>query len=84
MTERTRAAWLQEAELLERLGSEWEVGHAGAYCTLSDSSIYHSDCPRVEKASVRGIQGRPMIRFIPADVRAWNAKRTVVRTGEAA
>jgi hypothetical protein len=73
---KSRAEWLQEALLLEQLGSEWEVGHVAAFCTASESFIYRSGCPRIEKEGVRGVKGKAMIRFEPAKVRQWNATRT--------
>lgn len=73
---KSRAEWLQEALLLEQLGGEWEVGHAAAFCGLSDDSIYRSQCPRIRKAGEREVKGRGRLRFLPADVRTWNAKRS--------
>ena len=73
---KTRADWLQEAEVLERMGGEWEVHHAAAFCTVSPSFLYRSDCPRLEKAGLRDVKGKSMIRFDPQQVRQWNAKRT--------
>lgn len=74
---RSRAEWLQEALLLEQLCSEWEVGHVAAFCTVSEGYIYRSDCPRLEKAGQDSITGKHMIRFVPAEVRAWNSGRTL-------
>lgn len=76
---KSRAEWLQEALLLEQLGAEWEVGHAAAFCTVSESFMYRSECPKVVKAGQRDVNGRTMIRFEPAKVREWNKARTLNR-----
>lgn len=71
-----RSELLQEALLLEQLGSEWTAAHAAAVCTVSENYIYHSDCPRVVKQGTRSVKGRGRVRFIPADVKEWNDRRT--------
>lgn len=73
---KSRVELLQEAALLAQLGGEWEVAHAAAFCTVSESFIYRSDCPRIEKHGQRDVKGKPMVRFNPADVKQWNARRT--------
>ena len=75
---KTRAEWLAEAKLLEEMDMEWETGHAAAVCTLSVSAISISDCPRIYKKGVRGVVGRPMTRYVPWQVKEWNAARTVM------
>ena len=60
---KTRAEWLQEAMLLEQMGGEWEVGHAAAFCTVSESFIRRSDCPKLEKQDRRGIAARSIFSF---------------------
>lgn len=72
---KTRAELLAEAHLLEQMQGEWTVAHVAAFCTVSESFIYRCDCPRIEKEGVRGIKGKTMPRFNPAEVRAWNATR---------
>lgn len=67
---------LLEAQRLEELRAEWSVEHVAAFCCVSTAFIYRSDCPRIEKRGVTGIAGKSMIRFIPADVRRWNDRRT--------
>ena len=75
--EKSRAEWLEEAILLEQLGAEWTVGHVAAFCTVSTSFIMRSACPKIEKSGVRDVKGKRMIRFEPAEVRAWNSGRTL-------
>jgi len=75
-TAKNRLALLQEAAALEQLGGEWSVEHVAAFCLVSVSSIYRSDCPRIEKSGPRAIHGRSIIRFDPKAVRVWNASRT--------
>ncbi len=73
---KTRAEWLEEARLLEMMGGEWEVGHAAAFCLVSESFIMRGECPKIEKSGIRDVKGKSMIRFSPAAVREWNARRT--------
>lgn len=73
---KTRLEWLQEGLVLDQMGGEWEIGHAAAFCTVSESFIYRSQCPRIEKSGNNDVHGKPMLRFDPKVVRAWNASRT--------
>lgn len=73
----TRAQRLQEALLLEQLGAKWNVHHAAAFCRMSVSSLYHSDCPRVVELGDRAIKGRGRVAFYPAQVKEWDAQRSV-------
>jgi hypothetical protein len=73
---KSRTELLQEALLLEQLGSEWEVTHAAAFSGVSENYIYRSTCKRLRKETDRGVGLRPPVRFRPADVRAWNDART--------
>jgi len=70
---------LAEANQLMQMDGEWKVEHAAAFCTVSESFIYGSDCPRIEKEGQRDIGGKPMLRFLPAEVKQWNAARTKKR-----
>jgi hypothetical protein len=80
MAERkTRAELLQEAVLLEQAGGEWEAAHVAALWGVCVNTVYRSACPRVEKDGDRVIKGKPRIRFVPAQVRAFDKGRTKER-----
>lgn len=74
---KSRSDVLAEARLLDLLESEWSAEHAAAVCLMSASSLLKSDCPRIYKQSVRGVKGRNPVRFVPWQVRQWNAERTI-------
>lgn len=73
-----RVELLQEAALLAQLGSEWEVAHVAAFCTVSESFIYRSDCPRIEKHGQRDVKGKPMVRFSTWDGKARDKAVTTI------
>lgn len=74
---KSRTELLQEALLLEQMGGEWTMAHAAAFCMCSESFLYRSSCVKLKKKGDRDIAGKPMIRLLPADVRAWNTGRTL-------
>lgn len=70
---------LREAKALDDLGAEWRPEHAAAFCNVSASFLRRSSCPKLLKDGQRGVRGKPMISYLPSDVRAWNAARTKER-----
>jgi hypothetical protein len=60
----------------------WTADDVAAFLKLSRRAIY-SLCglPRVE---LPGNGARPIVRYDPAEVRAWAANRSTRRTGRAA
>lgn len=75
---RSRVELLQEAKALEEMGGEWLPAHAAAFCNVSESFLRRSSCPKLKKAGA-GVTQNHLIAYLPADVRQWNASRTVER-----
>lgn len=65
---------LNEAEALERLGSTWTQAHAAAFDGCSVATIRRSDCPKHLEEG-KGIEGKPRVIYVPAEVRAWKMNR---------
>lgn len=72
---KSRLEWLQEAAALEALGSEWQTGHAAAFCGLSTGALLRSDCPRRRVCGERSTKGRGRLVFTPSVVRQWFGQR---------
>ena len=72
----TREELLREADLLERMGGDWDLAHAGAYCRCSADYIRRSDCPKHYRR-LNGTKGKVQPYCKPAEVKAWNASRDV-------
>lgn len=79
-TKGSRVDLLQEAKALEELGAEWLPAHAAAFCVVSESFLRRSACPKLIKRGA-GRTDKPMITYLPTDVRRWNAARTRERMG---
>jgi hypothetical protein len=77
---KSRIDLLREAKALEELGAEWLPAHAAAFCVVSESFLRRSGCPKLIKRG-GGRTEKPMITYLPADVRRWNAARTKERLG---
>lgn len=51
----------------------WSQGEAARFCGVDPDTLRKSDCPRLEYPG-HGPKGRKIIRYIPAEVRAWRAQ----------
>jgi hypothetical protein len=74
MTSRERVELLHEAVALEEAGGRWKQKHAAAVTGFSATYLRNSDCPKLLDEG-HGPKGKPMVFYLPADVRAWLAAR---------
>lgn len=65
---------LDEAVALERAGGTWKQPHAAAVTGYGVSFLRTSDCPKHSEEG-HGPKGRPVVVYVPAEVRAWKAAR---------
>lgn len=61
---------------LERAGSTWTQAHAAAVAGYSPSFLRKSDCPKHYELGL-GPHGKPMLVYLPAEVRDWKVARRI-------
>lgn len=65
-----REQLLREAAAAEAVGGLWSQAQAAAVVDVSVSYLRASDCPKALLPG-HGAKGKPVVRYRPADVRAW-------------